>query len=160
MSRFAPRTIVLGGAHAAAEEWPAPTAIGGGLFARLQCPFRRAGRRAGVGLRALCRPAARRRAVRPGGSGRRRRRLRLLAPPQPPDSASIPCGSTNIPTAASPSSTGPAASPASTPEENPNMPFRKPRNYSPLCRGARQGADGADQPGEVADRNGSLKPIR
>jgi hypothetical protein len=40
-----------------------------------------------LGVRALCRPADRGRALRPGGSSGRRRQLRLLAPAQPPDSA-------------------------------------------------------------------------
>jgi hypothetical protein len=62
----------------------------GPLRARLQCPFRGAGGRARLGVRALCRPADRGRALRPGGSRGRRRQLRLLAPAQPPDSAPAP----------------------------------------------------------------------
>ena len=62
----------------------------GPFRARPQRPLRGAGRRAGIGLRALSRPAARRRAVRPGGPRGRRRQLRLLAPPQPADTAAAP----------------------------------------------------------------------
>jgi hypothetical protein len=89
----------------------------------------------GSALRALCRPTARGRAVHSGGSRGRCRQLRVLCPPQAPDfhskptagtMSASPCGSTNIPT---------AASPVSTPKESPDMPSRKPLNSARRPRG-------------------------
>ena len=95
----------------------------GAVHTRLQRSFRGAGGRARLGLHSLCGPAARGRALHPGGSHGRGRQLRQLErggackfrlSSTAGTMCARPCVCTNIPTAASPSSTARAVLHAST----------------------------------------------